>query len=162
MMDQSQQKIKPVTIIMAVSAILGLVVLVYGFDTYLDSKINGQLKNPVVIKQIAEQVRPFLIFSGTGVVLVDNGAMQYLDNLDVVREGTARIPKSVILTPKNYMTHAPLITGIDQMGIVARGQRGYGISWIYNFKYSVVFEPGMAPEDITSAEQDRYRLEIIK
>ena len=161
MTDQVQQ-LKPGAIVKAVFYILGLAALVYGFNAFLDAKIDGRLRSPVVTKQIAEQVRPFLIFSGTGVVLVDNGAMPYLENLEVLTNAANRIPQSVIVTPKQYLAHAPLITGIDQVGAVARGQRGPGISWVYGFEWSFVMEPGVAPVNLTTAKQDRYRLEIIK
>lgn len=161
-MNEQHQQLKPGTIVKAVFYILSLAVFVYGFNAFLDVKIDSRLRNPVVTKQIAEQVRPFLIFSGTGVVLVDNGAMSYLENLEVVTNTTGRIPRNVILTPKQYLAHAPLITGIDQVGTVARGERGPGISWIYSLEWSFVMEPGAAPENRTTAKQDRYRLEIIK
>ena len=149
-------------IVKALSCIVGLVVMFYALNAILDDKIDKRLNDPTVTKRIAEQVRPFAIFSGTGTVLVDNGAMEYVADLTLKTDGTSRIPAKVIVVPKHYMAHAPLITAIDQIGAVARPKRGKGVTWEYTFAVAFVLEPGIGPEDRTTAEDDRYRLEIIK
>lgn len=161
MADETKQ-LTPWAIVKAFFYVMGLAAMVYAFNAFLDAKIEKRLNDPMITRRIAKQVRPFAIFSGTGTILVDNGAMEYVANLRIQTNGTSRIPEKVIVVPKRYMAHAPLITAIDQVGAVARPKRGSGLTWEYTFDAAYILEPGIGPEKKTTAEDDRYRLEIIE
>lgn len=62
-------------------------------------------------------------------MLIDLGALEYIDPPVVVSTKGNPIPEKVIVTPKAYMAHAPLITGIDKLVLlltqrVAKGLLG--------------------------------------
>jgi hypothetical protein len=161
-MAQETTKITTWTIVKAIGVIIAIVATFYSIDTYITIKIEKRLNDPMVTRRIAKQVRPFAIFSGTGTILVDNGAMEYLADLTIQNDAARRIPEKVIVVPKRYMAHAPLITAIDQPGTVVRPKRRTGLTWEYTFHTAYVLEPGVAPDKKTTAEDDRYRLEIIQ
>jgi len=150
------------TIVKALFSVVAIGAAVYGFNDWIDNKIEKHLNDPLIIRKITQQVQPFAIFSGTGTILVDKGAMDHVADLIVQSNKAKRIPEKVIIMPKRYMAHAPLITAIDQVGAVSRGKRGNGLRWIYTFDTAFILEPGFGPDKKTTAENDRYRLEIIE
>ena len=78
------------TIVKAFFSIIALAAMFYSFNAYIDNKIEKRLNDPAVSKRIAKQVRPFTIFSGTGTIIIDNGAMEYLANLTIKNSGASR------------------------------------------------------------------------
>jgi hypothetical protein len=161
-MKDETNRFTPWAIVKGFFYVIGLAAMVYAFNAFLDAKIEKRLNDPLVTRRIAKLIRPFAIFSGTGTILVDNGAMEYVADLRIQSNGTSRIPEKVILVPKRYMAHAPLITAIDQVGAVARPTRGSGLTWEYTFDAAYIMEPGIGPEKKTTAQDDRYRMEIIE
>jgi hypothetical protein len=155
---------KPITagvLVKGIFYVLGLAGLVYGFNAFLDDKIERRINDPTATAKIAKGIRPFLIFSGTGIVLADNGALEHIQDLKVETTDNTRVPQKVVITPKRFLHYPPLITGIDQVGTVALPKRGVALSWEYTFETAFVLEPGLGPQQKTKKDQDRYRLEII-
>lgn len=148
------------TIIKTIGIILGLILSLLAFNAFIDSKIESRFNDPIIISRIAKQIRPFLIFSGTGAILVDSGAKEYIVSLKIIPDSKSRIPEKIIVEPKQHMANAPLITPIDQISAVALPKRGTGVTWEYTFNYTYVME-NEGPKGPTTAHDDRYRLEII-
>ena len=163
-MTEKPQMISTWSIVKVFIIIVGLIVTFYALDSLIERKIKKSITDPTYTKEIASQVRPFALFNANGTILIDMGAMQYLNDLRVIPSDDSRIPKKILLSPKRYMAHAPMITGIDQPGTVARPKRLAGLDWEYTFDLSYVIERETSPDvDIKSKrEQDRYRIEIIK
>ncbi|ODS32284.1 MAG: hypothetical protein SCARUB_02586 [Candidatus Scalindua rubra] len=127
----------------------------------VDAKIQASVNSEEFVKKAQAGVRPFLIFDARGKVLIDLGALEYIDPPVVVSTEGNPIPEKVIVTPKAYMAHAPLITGIDQVGAVAKATRGQGLNWKYTFEATYVMTGDIDPETQLQ-KRSRFRLEILK
>lgn len=127
----------------------------------VDKKIQTSVNNEEFVKKAQAGVRPFLIFDARGEVILDLGALEHIDPPIVVSTKGNPIPEKVIVTPKAYMAHAPLITGIDQVGAVAHAARGQGLTWEYRFEATYVMTGDIDPETQLQ-KRSRFRLEIMK
>ena len=93
---------------------IGLLGAYHTVNSFVDSKIEKAVNSEAFVKKVQTGVRPFLIFDASGKVLIDLGALEHIDPPVVISTKDNPIPEKVIVTPKEYMAHAPLITGIDQ------------------------------------------------
>ncbi len=166
--------VKKVLIAAGAIAVVGITLLVgyHGINSFVDkkiekavadvdAKIQASVNSDEFIKKAQAGVRPFLIFDARGKVLIDLGALEYIDPPVVVSTKGNPIPEKVIVTSKAYMAHAPLITGIDQVGAVAKATRGQGLNWEYTFEATYVMTGDIDPETQLQ-KRSRFRLEILK
>jgi len=143
------------------SAIILLFGAYHGVNSFIDYKIEKVVNSEAFVKKVQTGVRPFLIFDATGTVLIDLGALEHIDPPVVISTKDNPIPEKVIVTPKAYMAHAPLITGIDQIGAVAHAARGQGLTWEYTFKATYIMTGDTDPETQLQ-KRSSFRLEIMK
>lgn len=130
------------------------------FNSIIDNKIEKAVNSEAFVKKVQTGVRPFLIFDARGKVLIDLGALEHIDPPVIISTKDNPIPKKVIVTPKEYMAHAPLITGIDQVAVVFE-VRGQGLTWEYTFEATYVMTGDVDPETQLQ-KRSRFRLEIMK
>ena len=142
-------------------AIITLIGAYHGVNWFIDYKIQKAVNSDEFIKKVQKGVRPFLIFDAKGSVLMDLGALEYINAPDVTSRDGSPIPEKVIVTPKAHMVAAPLITGIDQVGAVANPMRGQGLTWEYTFEATYVMTGDLDPETQVQKRR-RFRLEIMK
>lgn len=120
----------------------GLVVLVFlaGFiwvvTGFIDSRVRAALEEPQTLERVARMARPEMFIDHKGTVLVDNGAMDYIDDLKVTASDTFPILASkLIITPKKYMANPPLVTAIDSALLRTESERGNKLDWVINLDY---------------------------
>lgn len=152
--ENKTERITPKTIFATLISIAGVIGLVYGFNTFIDKKIASKMNDPEFVRQIATHVRPSVIFNSKGTILIDMGAMQYLDSISVEPTSVADLPNKIVVKPKQYMSHAPLLTLVDPISTVVEETRGAGITWVYTFKQWM----RSVTEELDTV---RFRLEII-
>ena len=98
-----------------------------------------------------------MIIDAKGAVLVDLGAMDFFADIKV--EPNAKDPSvagKITLTPKAYMAHAPLITGIDATMLEVVAERGAKLDWICTLYYAQL----LASESSEAAKRPQNRLGI--
>ena len=96
-----------------VGAIAAVVVAVYGFNVYVDSRVEKAVMDETFLRKLSARVRPYCIFNEKGAILVDGGAMDFLDSIDAGKIPDGMVPEKLVVTPKRYMSHAPLISLLD-------------------------------------------------
>ena len=123
------------SIISAVVVILGAV---YGIPAFIDARINKIVQGDDYVRRIAKEVRPSVIFDSHGSILANQGAMEYLDNIEVITNKPSGLllafPEKIIVKPKQFLAQAPLLTLIDSgPAVVDRVERGEKFDWVYTF-----------------------------
>lgn len=142
-------------IIKIVSVVVGLFLCFYALDSYIDQKIENKITDPRFIRQIASNVRPSVIFDSKGTILIDMGGMQYIEKISVETDNSLRKPKKIIVTPKAYMGHAPLITSIGIYKYIFRAERGKNLDWEYTL------DPAVQWGTMGEVPLPQFRLEVI-
>ena len=143
-------------ILLAVSAIAGLLAILYAVDTYFDWKIENKVSDLDFVRKVASQVRPSVIFDSRGSILADTGAMQYLEKITVEFDTVGKKPGKVTVRPKQLMPHPPIITGIDGIFYIPQPLRGPGYEW--NYELHSMIARGVQEETKTPY---RFRLELV-
>lgn len=152
---------KPASTVVSMTTILqiaGLVGVLYGCMRFIDSRIEHAINDEQLIKKIASHVRPYVVFDENGSVLVDGGAMQYLEEIEVGKLTEDDFTIEVTVTPKDHLANAPLIEALSKYEIFAVPERGRGHQWIYKMRIEVVRDSGRG-EHLQPA---RFRLEILR
>lgn len=94
------------------SSILGVILAMigsfYGLSKYIDSQIKKTLTDDQFIKILSTHIRPFVIFDARKTILVDSGAMQFLDKIEIQHDSSGFALK-IIIFPKIYLSNAPLL-----------------------------------------------------
>ncbi|HWB04178.1 MAG TPA: hypothetical protein VG796_14215 [Verrucomicrobiales bacterium] len=110
----------------------------YGIQTWVDSRVEDRISDPAFLRRLAERARPELIIDVTGAVLVDRGAMEFLDGPPQVfpsAEDPSMIGR-ISLNPKKYMAVAPVVSTVDGTSFALKAARGKGLSWEYTLAWS--------------------------
>ena len=143
-----------------VVALAGVVGAYYLLDQRTDEKIQKALESDSVIRKIAAQVRPAVIFDQKGSILADLGGMQHLESISVPVPINARFDpnvgpttQTVIVTPKYHLAHEPLLESVDDATWIFSWSRGKGHEWVCSI-VSDSAQPGQT--------DFRFRLEIIR
>ena len=147
-------------VVKAVVVITALASLIFGVPAFIDSRIDQRISNPDYIRQVASHVRPSLVFDATGSILIDLGAVQYIDNIttaDVHPIGSApqfRFPSEIIVSPKQHLVHPPRISSFDAVQFEVVVERGHRFDWKYNLKW--IGHSGQPPDPT------RFQLDILR
>lgn len=133
---------------------------IYGLSQYIDRRINKAINTTEFIQKIASHVRPYIIFDTNETILVDGGAMQYLQGSPKIRFAKKNLEGDfhVIVTPKDYLSQAPLIESLCTCEFIDSSQRGKGLEWIYYME--LVAATIHWEEDKNPCH--KFRLEIIR
>lgn len=164
---------KPISTVMIVKSILAIAAslvasasVIYGCILFIDSRIEHATNDEQFIIRVSSHVRPYVIFDVNSSILVDGGAMEYLEEIEV--EVTAQTYKNVkpeekhdsqleiTITPKQYLAHAPLIESLGGLRsmIIYDGKRSTKYQWIY----TVLVRPPYGGDIKTQ----KFRLEILR
>jgi hypothetical protein len=128
-------------VISVITAIITVIVAIYGLLAFIDKRVNEKLEHPETLRKISSILNPNLIIDSSGTVLYDKGGWQILENLDVILEGDnernkgkRKHPEKIIILPKTPMSNAPLVSVIDRWDRRPVATRGEGISWVISFE----------------------------
>jgi hypothetical protein len=127
----------------------------YGALSSVDKKIDAKLQEPLFLKKLASQIRlPFLIFDEEKRYLADDGALDIIKNIEIIRDG--RDIKQIIITPKRFLAVAPILESLDPDVQFEDAERGKELDWVYKTNL---------PETTwgrTKAPKKRFKLQIIE
>ena len=143
-------------------ALAGVVGIVLGLKIWqedaIDKAVEKKLVDPFVLRKVAEQSRPSLIFNGSGAILHDMGAAQYLKPDDIhiveyVNDQGIIMPTKLHIGFVRPVSFAPLVIPLyDTASLTA--SNGRGLDWEFTINWTVV------PGD-TNDSSRVYRLEIV-
>jgi len=158
------------TFLMYVGAVLTSLSLIFGLGiaayNLVDTRIEQAVNNEQFIRKVAANIRPYVIFDVNESILVDGGAMQYLEQIRVEITGetwkNAKPEKKdvynleIIVIPKSYLAHAPLIEPLSGLRdiIIYDGERSTGYQWTYE----VLIRPPYGGDINTQ----KFRLEVLR
>lgn len=151
-MANKQSIITPKAVIAAIASVLALFLSFVALQAYIDSRIQQQIEDPAFLQKLGGELRPSVIFDSNGSILADQGAMHYIEDINVKRHDEIKFAaKSITISPKSFLAQAPLLTSIDQNNYIITSHRGKKYDWIYSTDLLAW------SSDTTS----RFRLEII-
>ena len=123
------------TILSVIGAFWGIL---WGATSFVDWRIKQVVTDENYMAKVAANVRPSAIFDSNNSIQVDSGAMKYIDRIEVFDRGTdphteiIGFPKTIRVTPKRYLTHAPIITTLNGLMTDVTEERGDGFTWTYH------------------------------
>ena len=142
-------------IIGAIVVIAVLIGAIYGLNSYIETKIDKITNDEQFINKISSRIRPYIIFDSKETILLDMGGLQFLEKIKVVPGDDNTKPPKIIVTPKKYMDHAPLLTCLKLVHMVLSVERGKNLDWEYTLGNFIETKPPR----VLPVEQ--FRLEII-
>ena len=141
-----------ITALEIVVAVITIIAALYGVIFFIDKRIENRIRDDVFLRKLAGALRPAVIFDNKGSVLIDQGAMRFIEAIDVELENKGPYPKRIVIHPMQHLSYAPLLTPLESDLANISTSRGKKHDWVYTFDYFM-----------TSTEREiiRYRLEII-
>jgi hypothetical protein len=150
-----------------VVVIAALIAIPLGIRTWVESKIDNAveakmrsvLSDETILRKIAAQSRPSLIFNGNGSILFDMGAVQYLkpDDVRIVEhindQGTI-MPTKLHIGFVRTVSFAPLVTPLHDAATLT-ASHGKGLDWEFTINWNI------GPLDDTNDSSRVYRLELV-
>lgn len=133
-------------------ALITVLVSLFGIDAYLDNKINTALQNEKIIKKLQTYVRPYLIFDQNGAILSDQGAWQYIEDIDVLLNDKGFV-KKITLTLKTPNT-TPILTSLDDTV-------NYSFKKVRGKKLDIIIELEVRSFSEPRAMTSLFNLEIV-
>jgi hypothetical protein len=147
-------------VFIAIGGFFGVASLFYGGVHWVEKSIDGaverKLSDVVVLRKIAAQAQPMLIFDMNGGIVSDSGGLAYIEKVEIAARDGNSFPSKIIIHPKVLLPQAPLLSTIDNVMLEYGAGRGGGLDWEYSIRLYVV-----APMK-SDASGCRFRLEILR
>lgn len=143
------------------TAIVVLVVALYGLNSYLDSRIDSKINHPDFLKKVADETRlPFLIFDSKGTFQTESGgATTFIERIEPFKEKDRF--SGFIVYPKKFLKDAPILQAINSNIPFVKPKRVNTIDWQYRipeFKGTMWGDAGQYDEQPARL----FKLEIIR
>lgn len=140
--------------------LIAIIVAIVSFNQCIDSRINSAMNDEGFIRKIASHVRPYIICDSNETILVDGGAMQYLQGPPkiIFNKKNPEDGLLMVVTPKDYLHQAPLIDSLCLCNFLISSQRGKGLEWNYDMEYL----GGVQHWEDDEKPVHKFRLEIIR
>lgn len=135
-----------------VVTLLALFSSIYAFMKFIDFRVERRLKDESFLRKLASFLRPTAIFDQSGAILVDQGAMDFLQEISVDLTSGSPLPTAITLYPKKYLAHPPLITTLENEFLTAIPSRGPKFQFNYKLHYD---------DWAGGIEKRRFRVEIL-
>lgn len=136
-------------ILKIIAAIISTVASIYGFSKFIDSRISKKLNDSEFVKSIAQLLRPYAIFNERGAVIVDRGAMAFIDDIEISTND--KLPNKVILKLKQHKATAPILLSLDTDMCTIKERRGSKFDWVYEIEY----------HGYNDKDERRFNIEIV-
>ena len=145
-------------IIVIIGFFATIIMLFFGIRTMINDEVNRIISSPEVIEQLTMRIRPFLIFDENESIIIDEGAMNYIEDIKVEIGSTQlgpdiQVPIKIIIVPKSILSNAPQIQCMDpgdEYSItVSRGKK-------YSWEYELSLMSCMTPKRV-----NKFRIDII-
>ena len=122
---------------------------IYGFAKFIDSRISKKLGDAEFVRGIAQILRPYAIFNERGEVVVDRGAMSFIEDIEITMDG--QLPKEITLKLKEHKATAPVLLPLDNDMCTIKERRGKKFDWIYSIEY----------QGYNYKDERRFNVEIV-
>lgn len=122
---------------------------IYGFAKFIDSRISKKLADAEFVKGIAKLLRPYAIFNQRGEVIVDRGAMSFIEDIEITMDGA--LPKEITLKLKEHKATAPILLSLDNSLCDIKERRGEKFDWKYSIEYDAYQDK----------DERRFNVEIV-
>jgi hypothetical protein len=155
------------TVLEIVGLIAALIVAALGAQAWIENRIENavetktrsMLSDETILRKIAAESRPSLIFDGTGAILHDMGAVQYLkpDDIRIVERhewGGILLPSKLHIGFVRPVSFAPLVTPLNDAAMVS-ASHGRGLDWEFTINWTVIVEEN------TNDSVRVFRLEVV-
>jgi len=140
-----------VTVVVSIGTI---VAAIYGIIQFIDWRIERKIHEEPFLRKISASLRPMVIFDENGSILLDQGAMEVLEKIEVLRPaGDGNVPTEILIHPKRHLANAPLLQTLENELIDIAVSRGKGYEWRYQLEYQMF--------DHVVTEKRRFRLEVL-
>ena len=155
------------TVLEIVGLVVALIIAALGAQAWLESRIDNAveakmrsvLSDETILRKIAAESRPSVIFDGNGSILQDMGAVQYLKP-DDIRIAEHLNDQGIIIPAKLHVgfvrpvSSAPIVTSLrDPASIIA--SHGKGLDWEFAINWTVI------GNDSTNDSSRVFRLELV-
>lgn len=139
----------------AVGVIVLLVTAYHGINIYIDYRIENKINDLKFISKLSRSIRPSVVFDQKDSILANTGAMEYIENIDVIAKDGE--PKKIVLSTKVFLGVAPLLECLDGDFdiIVNRGKK-------YDWEYELISIDRLLLSSSGQITNHRFRIEIIR
>lgn len=132
--------------------LIGLVVGIYGFVKFIDYRVGKVIRDPTFVKELSGALRPYAIFDEKEAILVDRGAMAFIETIEVRMNVKDALPEKIIVHPKVHLDQCPILIPLDTDSSAIKEFRGKKFDWIYEIEYI----------GYSDREQRKFSIEVIK
>jgi hypothetical protein len=143
-----------------VAAIATVAAILFGIrswvEGYVDKAVEKKLTDTVVLRKIAEQSQPMLIFDENGGIISESGGSAYIEKVDVYHNPGETAPWKITIKPKVLLQQPPLLSTIDNVLMEYTTERGNGFEWSYIVS-GIVYQNGQI-----GMKHWRFRLEVLR
>lgn len=122
---------------------------IYGFAKFIDSRISKKLADTEFVQGIAQLLRPYAIFTEKGEVIVDRGAMSFIEDIEITMD--KNLPKEITLKLKEHKAAAPILLSLDNSLCDIKERRGKKYDWTYSIEYDA----------FSDKDERRFSVEIV-
>ena len=119
-------------IILAAIALIGSI---YGLVKFIDSRIKKKLGDSEFLKRVSRLLRPYAIFNEKGEVIVDRGAMSFIEDIEILLSEKEKLPQKITIKLKEHKATAPILLSLDNDMCTIKESRGKKFEWAYNIEY---------------------------
>ncbi|MEX0958396.1 MAG: hypothetical protein WDZ63_03825 [Burkholderiales bacterium] len=150
---EKETRIDSIAILEIAGTIVTVVAAIYGVMRFIDWRIELRIHEEPFLRKIAGSLRPMVIFDENGSILLDHGAMDILETIDVLCPEGATVPEQIIIHPKRHLVHAPILQTLENELINVESSRGKQYEWRYRLEY-------IMHDDVFTGRR-RFRLEVL-
>lgn len=105
-------------------------------DKTVEAKMRSVLSDETILRKIAAESRPSLLFDATGSILHDMGAVPYLkpDDIRVVKRDSDGPPLIIHIGFVRPVSYPPLVTPLHDSAVVTAAN-GKGLDWEFTINW---------------------------
>jgi len=134
------------------SAILTMLLTLFGLNYYIDWRIDKSIQSENVINKLQTFVRPSMIFDQNGAILSDQGAYQFIDKFQVSQTNKGLVDK-ITITPKKPNI-CPILIPLDTTA-------SYYINEDHGNGLEIIYELVPTSYSIPRPKTSLFNLEIV-
>lgn len=142
-------------IIIAIGIIVGILAVGWSFENRIVKRILTELRDPDVLREIAELIRPSLIFDHNGSILTDSGAGQFIKKIEV--EMTKGEPSKIIISPTEHLNTPPILECLNYNFDITPTRTGKS-DWLFELSSPSYMVTEGSPE----RKEWLFRLEVVR
>jgi len=142
-----------------VGALIGAASMYFSLINRINIVVEQKLNDEQYMSKVLSNLRPYVIFDQNESILIDGGAMAYIDSIKVNGEmqnlsvGEVKVPKEIIISPKKFLAPEPSLQSYDDSYEI-HSKRGH--------KFDIIYELRGTGYVMNESTQYRFRIDIIR